>query len=152
MHSASSITLNHLAYCYYVWCIIFSVLRIDLHSYYDVSFSYNLKEQMVLFSSQFNMICLNNSLSRISYIVWNMSIAKNNIYSILTRWSCYGSRTLMDNNSHNCCDNHHSSTAKAGLCYYSNWPICSIWCASRRYECLQSTAASHDPYLMESEE
>ena len=50
----------------------------------------------------------------------------NDIYSILTKLACYGSRPFMDNNSHNCCDNHHSSTAKAGLCDYSNWPICSI--------------------------
>ena len=37
-----------------------------------------------------------------------------------------GSRPFMDNNSRNCCDNHHSCAAKAGLCDYSDWPICSI--------------------------
>ena len=44
---------------------------------------------------------------------------------MLTRvW--YGSRTFMDDNTHNRCDNNHSGTAKAGLCNYSNWPIYSI--------------------------
>jgi hypothetical protein len=69
----------------------------------------------------------------------------------MSKLAWYGSRPFMDNNSRNCCDNHNNSAAKAGLCYYSNWPICSIRCASRRYECLQSTAAS-DPYVMELEE
>ena len=52
--------------------------------------------------------------------------SKNNIYSILTKVACYGFRPFMDNNTGNYCDNHNNSTAKAGLCYYSNWPICSI--------------------------
>jgi len=56
----------------------------------------------------------------------------------------------MDNNTGNHCDNHHHCAAKAGLCYYRNWPIRSIWCASRRYEYLQPTTAASDPYLMES--
>jgi hypothetical protein len=33
---------------------------------------------------------------------------------------------FMNNNTGNHCDNHHNSAAKAGLCYYSNWSICSI--------------------------
>ena len=48
-------------------------------------------------------------------------------------------------NTGNHCDNNHHSAAKAGLCYYSNWPIRSIC-----YECLQPTTAASDPYLMES--
>ena len=37
-----------------------------------------------------------------------------------------GTRLIMDNNTHNCCDNHNNSAVKAGLCDYSNWPLYSV--------------------------
>jgi len=52
--------------------------------------------------------------------------SKNNIYSIMAKLACYGTGPFMDNNTGNNCDNNYHSAAKAGLCYYSNWPICSI--------------------------
>ncbi len=51
---------------------------------------------------------------------------KHNIYSIMAKSGCYSSRPFMDNNIGNHCDNNHHSAAKAGLCDYSNWSICSI--------------------------
>ena len=44
----------------------------------------------------------------------------------MAKLACYGTGPFMDNNTGNNCDNNYHSAAKAGLCYYSNWPICSI--------------------------
>jgi hypothetical protein len=90
--------------------------------------------------SSTNGLCI---LIRISGQYRTLATILKDTYSILTKSACYGSRPFMDNNTHNCCNSHHSTVAQVSVCLNLHRTICDIRCTSRRYECLQSIAASN---------